>query len=210
MVDLVLTDPPYYDAIPYSDLMDYFYVWLRRVSHQHPIISDFYGEILSPKWSEDANDGELIDDASRFAGDQERSKDNYENGMYRVFKNCYQVLAPGGRTVIVFAHKQPDAWETLVSAIIRAGFVVDASWPIQTEMGNRTRAQSSAALSSSVWLVCKKRGLWLARDGTPRYWKTCNNACRSASTTIGMRGFEDRTLCGQPQALPWKPIRGIR
>src|SRR3954447_5272342 len=51
----------------------------------------------------------------------------------------------------------PDAWETLVSALIRAGFVVDGSWPIQTEMGNRTRALSSAALASSVWLVCKKR-----------------------------------------------------
>ena len=66
-------------------------------------------------------------------------------------------LQPDGRLVIVFAHKHPDAWETLVSAIIRAGFVVDGSWPIQTEMGNRTRALSSAALSSSVWLVCKKR-----------------------------------------------------
>ena len=59
--------------------------------------------------------------------------------------------------MIVFAHKHPDAWEALVSAIIRAGFVVDGSWPIQTEMGNRTRALSSAALASSVWLVCKKR-----------------------------------------------------
>jgi hypothetical protein len=59
--------------------------------------------------------------------------------------------------VIVFAHKQPDAWETLVTALIRAGFVVDGSWPIQTEMGNRTRALSSAALASSVWLVCRKR-----------------------------------------------------
>jgi hypothetical protein len=59
--------------------------------------------------------------------------------------------------VIVFANKNPDAWETLVAALIRAGFVVDGSLPIQTEMGNRTRAQSSAALSSSVWLVCRKR-----------------------------------------------------
>ena len=57
----------------------------------------------------------------------------------------------------MFANKSPDAWETLVSAIIRAGFVVDASWPIETEMINRTRAQSSAALSSSIWIVCKKR-----------------------------------------------------
>lgn len=77
--------------------------------------------------------------------------------MFRAFRACQQALAPDGRLVIVFAHKQPDAWETLASALIRAGFVVDASWPIQTEMGNRTRAQSSAALSSSVWLVCRKR-----------------------------------------------------
>ena len=59
--------------------------------------------------------------------------------------------------VIVFAHKKPDAWETLVAAMIRAGFVVDGSWPIQTERTARTRSLSSAALSSSVWLVCRKR-----------------------------------------------------
>jgi hypothetical protein len=59
--------------------------------------------------------------------------------------------------VIVFAHKKPDAWETLVSAVIRSGFVVESSWPIRTEMAKRTRALTSAALSSSVWLVCKKR-----------------------------------------------------
>ncbi|MGA2260514.1 MAG: hypothetical protein ABSH28_03655, partial [Acidobacteriota bacterium] len=66
-------------------------------------------------------------------------------------------LNPNGQLVIVFAHKHPDAWETLVSAIIRAGFVVDGSWPIQTERGSRTRSLSSAALASSVWLVCRKR-----------------------------------------------------
>ena len=74
-----------------------------------------------------------------------------------LFKLAIKALKPEGRLVIVFAHKHPDAWEALVSAIIRAGFVVDGSWPIQTEMGNRTRALSSAALASSVWLVCKKR-----------------------------------------------------
>src|SRR6266516_4446556 len=78
-------------------------------------------------------------------------------GTARAFQACHKALTPEGRLVVVFANKQPDAWETLVSAIIRAGFVVDGSWPIQTEMGNRTRALSSAALSSSVWLVCKKR-----------------------------------------------------
>src|SRR5262249_18454075 len=77
--------------------------------------------------------------------------------MSRAFGVCHEALTLDGRLVVVFAQKQPDAWETLVSAIVRAGFVVDGSWPIQTEMGNRTRALSSAALASSVWLVCRKR-----------------------------------------------------
>jgi len=156
--DFVVTDPPYYDAIPYSDLMDFFYVWLRRTLYGFsPEMDATLAEPLSPKWDHDANDGELIDDSSRFSGDKDKSKSNYEEGMFRVFQNCFAALQPQGRLVIVFAHKHPDAWETLVSAIIRAGFVVDSSWPIQTEMGNRTRALSSAALASSVWLVCKKR-----------------------------------------------------
>ncbi|MEK7992702.1 MAG: hypothetical protein AAB403_02750, partial [Planctomycetota bacterium] len=156
--DLVLTDPPYYDAIPYSDLMDFFYVWLRRtLSGLSPEIDDAFREPLAPKWNHESNDGELIDDSSRFDGDKVKSRRAYEEGMYRAFEVCHRALNSDGRLVVVFANKQPDAWEALVSAIIRAGFVVDGSWPIQTEMGNRTRALSSAALASSVWLVCKNR-----------------------------------------------------
>lgn len=155
--DVIVTDPPYYDAIPYSDLMDYFYIWLRRVLGNLPDYRHYVENPLSPKWDHNANDGELIDDASRFGGDKAQSKTNYEEGMYRAFQVCLRALHPEGRMVVVFAHKHPDAWETLVSAIIRAGFVVDGSWPIQTEMATRTRAVSSAALSSSIWLVCKKR-----------------------------------------------------
>ncbi len=138
--------------------MDFFYVWLRRTLYG--LSSDIdvvFQQSLSPKWDHEHNDGELIDDSSRFGGDKQKSKANYEDGMFRAFQSCYRSLKSDGRLVVVFAHKHPDAWETLVSAIIRAGFVVDGSWPIQTEMGNRTRALSSAALSSSVWLVCKKR-----------------------------------------------------
>ncbi|EXI65856.1 MAG: hypothetical protein AW08_02881 [Candidatus Accumulibacter adjunctus] len=157
-VDVVVTDPPYYDAIPYSDLMDFFYVWLRRILlNLSPEFDAAFAEPLAPKWNHLANDGELIDDASRFGGDKAASKKNYEDGMARAFQACNAALKADGRLVVVFAHKHPDAWETLVSAIIRAGFVVDASWPIQTEMGNRMRAMSSAALASSVWLVCRKR-----------------------------------------------------
>ncbi len=162
--DLIVTDPPYYDSIPYSDLMDFFYVWLRRTLIGVSSETDAaFATPLGPKWDHERNDGELIDDSSRHGGDKSRSKAVYEDGMFRAFRACYGALKPDGLLVIVFAHKDPDAWETLVSAIIKAGFVVDGSWPIQTEMGNRTRALGSAALSSSVWLVCRKR----AEDAPP-------------------------------------------
>jgi len=156
--DLILTDPPYYDAIPYSDLMDFFYIWQKRtlygVSEE---IDRVFSKALSPKWNKEENDGELIDDASRFGNDLDESKANYEDGMFRVFQKCYTSLDDNGRLVIVFANKTPDAWETLVSAIIKSGFVVTGSWPVQTEREARTRAISSAALSSSIWIVCRKR-----------------------------------------------------
>ncbi len=157
-VDLVVTDPPYYDAIPYSDLMDFFYVWLRRNLHGlSPELDEAFENALGPKWDAERADGELIDDSARFDGDSQRSKAAYEEGMFRAFQACSEALASEGRMVVVFAHKHPDAWEALVAGIIRAGFVVDGSWPIQTERTARTRSLSSAALSSSVWLVCRKR-----------------------------------------------------
>jgi putative DNA methylase len=156
--DLIITDPPYYDAIPYSDLMDFFYVWLRRTLYGiSPEVDAAFRNPLGPKWDHEANDGEIIDDSSRYDGDNDKSKQAYEDGMFRAFLACQQALKPDGRLVVVFANKQSDAWESLVSAMIRAGFVVDGSWPIQTEMANRTRSVSSAALSSSVWIVCRKR-----------------------------------------------------
>ena len=156
--DVICTDPPYYDAIPYSDLMDFFHVWLRRTLHGLSLeIDQVFSEPLGPKWDADASNGELIDDASRFGGDREASKQNYEDGMFRAFGRFYEALRDDGRLVLVFANKSPDAWETLVSALIRAGFVVTASWPIQTEMQTRQRSMSSAALASSIWIVCRKR-----------------------------------------------------
>ncbi|MGH7707439.1 MAG: DUF1156 domain-containing protein [Candidatus Dormibacteria bacterium] len=157
-VDVVLTDPPYYDAIPYSDLMDFFHVWLRRTLYGlTPDFDRAFAEPLSPKWDADADDGELIDDCSRVNGDKEASKAIYERGMQRAFTAAGSTLEQNGRLVIVFAHKDPAAWESLVAAIIAAGFVVDSSWPISTERETRMRANSSAALASSIWLVCKKR-----------------------------------------------------
>jgi adenine-specific DNA methylase len=156
--DLIVTDPPYYDAIPYSDLMDFFYVWLRRaLAGLSPEFDTKLKRNLAPKWDYESDDGELIDDASRFGGDRAASKQNYEDGMFRAFRACSDSLNPDGRLVVVFANKQPAAWETLVSAIIRAGFVADGSWPIATEMRGGVRNYGRASLASSIWLVCRKR-----------------------------------------------------
>jgi adenine-specific DNA methylase len=143
--DLVITDPPYYEAISYADLSDVFYVLLRRMS-----TNNAFDATYTPKEQE-------IVQHIRADKDRLLEKQKYERMMADAFRAAWRVLRATGRFVIVFAHKHPDAWETLVNAIIQSGFVVDASWPIQTEMANRTRGLTSAALASSVWLVCKKR-----------------------------------------------------
>lgn len=191
-VDIVVTDPPYYDAIPYSDLMDFFYVWIRRILGDKSFLYEkALSSALGPKWDHDSDDGELIDDSGRHGGDRIKSKAAYEDGMFRAFQRCHSALRDSGRLVIVFAHKQPDAWETLVSAIIRAGFVVDGSWPIQTEMGNRTRALAGAALASSVWLVCKKRSA-TARPG----WDNQVMEEMRANIAVKLREFWDAGVRG--------------
>jgi putative DNA methylase len=190
--DAIVTDPPYYDAIPYSDLMDFFYVWLRRAVHGLSTESDVaFSNSLGPKWDHDAGDGELIDDSSRFGGNRAASKKNFEDGMAAVFRRCSAALTPDGILVIVFANKNPNAWETLVGALIQAGFVVDGSLPIQTEMSSRTRAMNSAALSSSVWLVCRKRPT-TARPGYDRLVL----AAMRANITEQMRRFWDAGIRG--------------
>lgn len=195
-IDVICTDPPYYDAIPYSDLMDFFLVWLRRAVHgASPEMDAVFAAPLGPKWNREASggqgDGELIDDASRFGGDRTASKQNYEDGMARAFGRFRDALRDDGRLVIVFANKQPDAWETLVSALIRAGFVACGSWPIQTEMTTRQRSLASAALSSSIWLVCRRRPA-AARPG----WDAAVLAEMRSNITESLRRFWDAGIRG--------------
>ena len=149
IIDTIITDPPYYDAIPYADISDFFYVWLRRsIGDQFP---NTFRDLLTPKMDE------LIQHSGRFNGNKEVAKVFYEEGMAESFQSAYNSLSDDGRVLIVFAHKDADAWETLAKAVIQAGLVVTASWPIDTEKSGRPRAQGSAALSTSLWMVCRKR-----------------------------------------------------
>ena len=148
-VDAIITDPPYYDAIPYADLSDFFYVWLRRsIGDQFP---DVFSDSLTPKLDE------MIQHSGRFGGSKGLAKAFYERGMAESFKEARDSLCEDARMVIVFAHKDPEAWETLVKAMIESGLIVTTSWPIDTERDGRMRAQGSAALATSLWMVCRKR-----------------------------------------------------
>ncbi len=147
-LDAVITDPPYYDAVPYADLSDFFYVWLKRS------VGDLYPEVfatpLTPKQPE------IIQEPARHGG-ADAARAFYEAQMTRAFGEAARVLKPDGIAVVVFAHKSTAAWETLINSLLAAGLVVSASWPLHTEMGTRLRAHDSAALASSIFIVCRKR-----------------------------------------------------
>jgi putative DNA methylase len=148
-VDAVVTDPPYYDAVPYANLSDFFYVWLRRMLGSiHP---DALAASETPKRSE------LVQLAERNKKYAYKTAEFFESGMSRTFGEICRVLKDDGICVVVYAHKSTGAWETLLKAMLEAGLVVTASWPIETEMGDRLRAQGAAALASSVFIVCRKR-----------------------------------------------------
>jgi len=147
--DAVITDPPYYDNVPYSDLSDFFYVWLRRtIGHLYP---DLFLTPLTPKVEE------LVADTQRRGGSMEAAKQWFEQQLTQAFREIYRVLKDDGIAVIVFAHTSVEAWESIISALLNADLYLTASLPIHTEMEARLRQQNSAALASSVYMVCRKR-----------------------------------------------------
>ena len=148
-IDALITDPPYYDAVPYADLSDYFYVWLRRsLLDVHP---DLLSEDLSPKAAE------IIVNSAAALGTHRKLKPFFEAMMAEAFKEARRALKDDGVAVVVFAHKSTEGWEAMLQALVSAGWTVTGSWPIDTERPGRLRAQKSAALASSVHLVCRPR-----------------------------------------------------
>jgi hypothetical protein len=152
-VSVWFTDPPYYDAVPYSDLSDIFFVWLKRVLPGHPLLRDPYDGTnpLTPKLAE------LVQDETKKFDGQPKDKAFFEAGVAEVFHEGRRVLRDGGVGCVVFAHKSTEGWEALLTGMISGGWTISASWPITTELGSRLRARDSAALAGSVHLVCRPR-----------------------------------------------------
>ncbi|HPS39919.1 MAG TPA: DUF1156 domain-containing protein, partial [Candidatus Cloacimonadota bacterium] len=152
-VSCFFTDPPYYDAIPYSDLSDFFLVWQKRIVGKGKWTLDPYNSNnnLSNK------DHEIVQDDTRFLDGVIKDKFFFESQMKKVFQEGSRILEDNGIASVVFAHKTTEGWEALLSGIIEGGFTITSSWPISTERTARLRARESAALATSIHLVCRPR-----------------------------------------------------
>jgi len=173
---IVSTDPPYYDNISYADLSDFFYVWLKNMlDTSYP---ELFKTLLTPKGQE------LVASPYRFGGDKKKAKAFFENGLGRSFANARKAHHPDYPFAVFYAFKQSESghdddalsssptrssgvksngvfastgWETMLDSLIESGFAINGTWPMRTEMANRSIASGTNALASSIILVCRPR-----------------------------------------------------
>nr|WP_236107165.1 hypothetical protein [Cylindrospermopsis raciborskii] len=154
----ISTDPPYYDAIPYADLSDFFYVWLRQSIGS--IYPDIFNTVLVPKAQE------MVADHFRHET-KDKAKQFFEDSLIQVFQRINQINDKDYPITIYYALKQTETdneqniystgWETILQGLIQSSFSINGTWPLRTELGNRIRGQNSNALASSIVLVCRPR-----------------------------------------------------
>jgi len=159
----ICVDPPYYDNVMYAELSDFFYVWLKRsVGHLYP---EFFRDTLTNK------DDEAVANPARFSplspggergqgrgvNPRQLAKRDYERKMAACFREMGRVLHNDGVLTVMFTHKQVEAWDTLATALIGAGFTIKASWPVHTESEHSLHQARKNAAASTILLVCRKR-----------------------------------------------------
>jgi putative DNA methylase len=147
--DAVITDPPYYDNISYSELADFFYVWLKRAIGN--LFPQHFASELTPKKQE------IVAAAYRHNGSLETAKRAYEEQLEAAWREAGRILKPNATLVCVYAHKTTIGWATLVDSLRGAGFSIEEAWPLHSEMAARVSHQEDAALASSIFIVARKR-----------------------------------------------------
>ncbi len=152
---VISTDPPYYDNVPYADLSDFFYVWLRR--SLKPVFPELLATLAVPKAEE------LVATPSRH-GSAKKAETFFLDGMAQAMRRLAEQAHPAFPVTIYYAFKQTEredtastGWETFLDAVIRAGFAITGTWPMRTELANRMRGMDSNALASSIVLVGRPR-----------------------------------------------------
>ena len=162
---MVCTDPPYYDNVPYADLSDFFYVWLRH--NLTEVFPEETATLLTPKAEElVANPHRVGSKRSEGPGSpKDVAKKYFETGMAEVLSRIADAHDPRFPTTIFYAFKQQEAkggiastgWETFLQGLVDTGLRITATWPIRTETRGRLRAIRSAALASSIVIACRTR-----------------------------------------------------
>ncbi len=152
----VVVDPPYADNVQYSELADFFYVWLKRtIGDQRP---EWFSTYLSEHDHEAVvNDARFRDGTKKPAEAKAEAQAFYAGMMAEVFAEARRILRDDGVLTVMFTHKQQDAWESLFAALIAAGFSISATWPVKTESEHSLHQARKNAAQSTVLLVCRKR-----------------------------------------------------
>jgi putative DNA methylase len=152
--DLIVTDPPYYDDVPYAELSDFYYVWLKRA------LSEYYPEAFhyNTQWEELALQ-EVSVNPTRFnvVNARQRAMEHYRALLKKSMKECYRLLKDSGFLVVFFAHSSVEAWRDLVEALQSAGFEIIRTWPVHTEKRSRATAFGKGVIDTSLIVVAKKK-----------------------------------------------------
>jgi len=146
--DIVVTDPPYFDAIAYADLSDFFYIWLKRVLSN--LLPETFATPQTPKTEE------AVAHKHRHHGNRKKGKEHFENKLAECFVNTKRIIKDHGITAIMFAHQSTEAWSALINALLNAGLTVTATYPIDTELITALK-RNVAALASSITVICRPR-----------------------------------------------------
>ena len=150
---VIVTDPPYYDNVSFAELSDFFYIWLRPLLRE--IYPDLFSGIMVPIQEE-------MIAAPRFDNAEERFESLLGQALHLIREKC----SPDFPSSIFYAYKQQEqerdgvtstGWETMLTALVNAGFQIVGTWPMRTERSGRLNAQAANTLASSVILVCRPR-----------------------------------------------------
>ena len=185
-ITATVTDPPYYDAIAYADLSDFFYLWLKRtLGKLYPII---FSTPQTPKSEE------CTALKHHHNGDAEKAKQHFENKLLEIFKAIEHQTSD--IVSIMFAHQSTEAWTTLCNSILGANMNITGSWSNDTEMQGALKT-NKAFLTSSVTVACKpstKTGTGYFKDVKKNIEKNVENAVEELYK-LGFRGPDLLTAC---------------
>lgn len=162
-VDVVVIDPPYGANVMYAELSDFFYVWLKRTAGR--VVPDLFTRRLTDK------DNEAVANKAHFQGQKGAAKlanRDYQDKMAGIFAECRRVLKDDGIMTVMFTHKDTGAWDALAMSLMHAGFVITASWPVNTEASGSLHIKDKAAANSTIFLVCRPR---LEEGDVTNYWE---------------------------------------